>query len=171
MWNQYRSTILLVLAIGGSRIASPQMNRPEENRSKQSATVVFVCEHGAALSVVSAAYLNKIAREEHLNLHAIARGTDPQKDIAVSAREGLNSDGVAFETKRPRKLSTKDATHARRIVAFCPLPAGYSALAPVETWKDVPPTGTNYVLARDAILNHLRELIRPLEPNHVSVGK
>jgi len=119
------------------------------------------------LSVVAAAYFNKIAREKHLNQHAVARGTVPQKDISVSAREGLHSDGVAFETKRPQRLSRRDATHALRIVAFCPLPAGYSALAPVETWKNVPPTGTNYGLARDAILNHLRELIRTLEADHV----
>jgi len=171
MWNQYRLTFLLLLALGGSRLASSQMNKPEENRSKPSTTVVFVCEHGAALSVVSAAYFNKIAREKHLTLHAIARGTDPQKDISVSARKGLNSDGVAFETKRPQRLSTKDATHALRIVAFCRLPAGYSALAHVETWKDVPPTGTNYGLARDAILDHLRELIRTLEADQVSRGR
>ena len=45
-----------------------------------------MCEHGAALSVVAAAYFNKMAREEHLNMHAIARGTEPQKDVAGSAR-------------------------------------------------------------------------------------
>jgi arsenate reductase (thioredoxin) len=125
--------------------------------------IVFVCEHGAALSVVSAAYFNKLAREQGLNLHAIARGTAPQKDIAVSARDGLKADGVLSDTKRPQALSPKDAAQAVRIVAFCPLPARYSRMAPVETWNDVPPTGANYGLARDAILKHVKELMEQLK--------
>ena len=125
--------------------------------------IVFVCEHGAALSVVSAAYFNKLAREQHLDVYAIARGTTPQKDISVSARAGLQADEVRFELKRPLALSRNDAAGALRIVAFTPIPAEYSKLAPVETWGDVPPTGENYGLARDAILKHLRELIRELK--------
>jgi protein-tyrosine-phosphatase len=129
----------------------------------QGSEIVFVCEHGAALSVVSAAYFNKIAKEERLNLHAIARGTGPQEDISVTARAGLDSDGVPFETKRPQRLSSKDAAGARRIVTFTSLPARFSALAPVEIWNDVPPTSANYGRSRDAILTHLRELIRELK--------
>jgi protein-tyrosine-phosphatase len=141
--------------------ANSQMKSPvEQQRSSQ---IVFVCEHGAALSVVSAAYFNKIAKEEHLNLHAIARGTGSQENISVSAREGLNSDGVAFETKRPQRISTRDAAHARRIVTFTPLPAKYSELAPVESWNDVPPTSADYGRARDAILKHLHDLVRQLK--------
>ena len=142
---------------------SSQMKTAGKTEVPRKPEIVFVCEHGAALSVVSAAYFNKIAKEKHLALHAIARGTEPQKDIAVSARQGLNADRVPFETKRPKKLSTKDAMGARRIIAFTPLPRRYETLAPIEGWNDVPPTGAGYGQARDAILTHLRELIRQLE--------
>ena len=98
-----------------------------------------------------------------MGLHAIARGTMPQEDLAVSAREGLKADGVLSETKRPQALSAKDASGALRIVAFCPLPARYRKMAPVETWNDVPATGVNYPLARDTILKHINELIRQLK--------
>jgi arsenate reductase (thioredoxin) len=140
-------------------------SRSAEGDSMHSSQIVFVCEHGAALSVVAAAYFNKRAREQHLSLHAIARGTTPQEDIAVSARDGLQADGVPSETKRPQVLSAKDASHALRIVAFCPLPAQYRKMAPVETWNDVPATGVNYPLARDTILKHINELIRQLKQN------
>lgn len=139
------------------------MEQRNEAQRQQSSQIVFVCEHGAALSVVSAAYFNKIAKEENLNLHAIARGVEPQKDLSVSARAGLIADGIPFETGHPQKLSTKDAGHARRIVTFWPLPAEYSKLAPVDAWSDVPPTAVNYGLARDAILKHLKELISQLK--------
>ena len=154
--------LALLASVAWAGTASPQSTSAEK-RDRPRSQIVFVCEHGAALSVVSAAYFNKLAREQHLDLHAIARGTTPQKDIAVSARAGLKADEVPSELKRPLALSRKDAAHALRIVAFTPIPAEYSKLAPVETWDDVPPTGENYGLARDAILKHLRELIRQLK--------
>jgi len=122
-----------------------------------------VCEHGAALSVVSAAYFNKIAKEENLNLHAVACGTEPQEQVSVSARRGLNSDGIPFETRHPHRISIKVAAQARRIITFCPLPAKYAKLAPVEAWNDVPPPSANYGLARDAILDHIQDLIARLK--------
>lgn len=163
MWNQFGLTFLVVLMVGLSKNANAQKTPPNEGRLRQSMRVVFVCEHGAALSVVSAAYFNKIAKEKNLNLHAVARGTEPQKELSVSARKGLNSDGIPIETRHPRRLSTKDAAQARQIVTFCPLPAKYSKLAPVEAWNDVPPPSANYRLARDAILNHIQDLIARLK--------
>src|SRR5580765_5093315 len=152
------------MAVIGWPGVSNSQSRNEQGQRMQRSQVVFVCEHGAALSVVSAAYFNKLALEHHLNLRAIARGTIPQEDIAVSAREGLRADGVAFETKRPRALTRSDVAHALRIVTFAPLPAKYSKVAPVQTWTDVPPTSANYGLARDAILKHVKDLLRELEP-------
>jgi len=164
-----RSRIGLALLVMAS-IAWPEIGQSQGSRGKgrdvENANIVFVCEHGAALSVVSAAYFNKLAKEQHLNLHAVARGTKPQKDIAVSAGDGLKADGVPFEPKRPQALSQQDVTHALRVIAFCPLPRKYSsAVAPVEMWDDVPATSTNFGLARDAILNHVKELIRQLRPD------
>jgi hypothetical protein len=61
-------------------------------------------------------------------------------------------------------LSPRDASHALRIVAFLPIPAKYSTMAPVQAWNDVPPTGANYAVARDAILKHVKELLAELKP-------
>src|SRR5882724_10688731 len=153
-------TFLGLTLFAAALLAQPKttsaQGRSTEGRSVQRSQVVFVCEHGAALSVVSAAYFNKLAREQHLNVRAIARGTTPQKDISLSAGAGLRADGVASDTKRPKALSPKDSSPALRIVAFCPLPAKYSKLATVQTWDDVPPTRVNYAAARDAILKHLK---------------
>jgi hypothetical protein len=153
---------LVASAVCWPEIVKAQNKSTERDSTKLNSRIIFVCEHGAALSVVSAAYFNKIAREEHLNFYAVARGTIPQTNVAASAREGLKADGVPYETKRPQALSSMDVAHAQRVVAFCPIPAKYSGIAPVETWDDVPAMGANYGLARDAILKHLRELIRQL---------
>src|SRR5215468_10992232 len=46
--------------------------------------VVFICEHGAAKSVIASEYFNKLAAERGLAVRAIARGAVPQADLSVS---------------------------------------------------------------------------------------
>jgi protein-tyrosine-phosphatase len=41
-------------------------------------TVVFVCQHGAAKSVLAAALLERLAAEQGVSLRARARGTEPE---------------------------------------------------------------------------------------------
>ena len=45
--------------------------------ASDSQTVVFVCEHGTVKSVVALAYFRLLARERHLPIRAISRGTAP----------------------------------------------------------------------------------------------
>ena len=79
MWNQFGLAFFVVLALGWSKSANSQAPRPNGARPQLSTRVVFVCEHGAALSVVSAAYFNKIAKEEDLNLHALLVGENRRR--------------------------------------------------------------------------------------------
>jgi len=58
----------------------------------QDMTVIFVCEHGAAKSIIAATYLNKIAIEKGLNLQVFARGTDPDIELSRYAVTGLLED-------------------------------------------------------------------------------
>jgi hypothetical protein len=53
----------------------------------QTKRIVFVCEHGAAKSVIAAAYFNKLARERNLNYEAVCRGTFPDSTISVATKE------------------------------------------------------------------------------------
>jgi hypothetical protein len=52
-------------------------------------TVVFVCLHGAAKSVIAGAYLNRLARERGLDIHATAAGIEPEPEIPLHVRDGL----------------------------------------------------------------------------------
>jgi protein-tyrosine-phosphatase len=152
--------LFVIFLLAGAQAAQSQTPKnPNMKRSK----VVFVCEHGAALSVVAAAYFNRLAQQRHLPLHAIARGTAPQADLAVSARAGLEADGVVFETKRPQSLSRRDVRHALRVVAFTPLPPQYSKLVTIEKWDGVPPTSADYGHARDMIVERIENLLTQLQ--------
>lgn len=154
--------LLLAMVAGGQGMVMAQSAGAERDL-KHKREIVFVCEHGAALSVMAAAYFNKLTREQHLNLHAIARGITPQPDLSVKARQGLAADGIAIETSHPLALSSQDAAHARRIIAFFSIPATFAKMAPVENWDDVTWPPPNYGAARDAILKHLHELIHELK--------
>ena len=84
--------------------------------------IVFVCEHGAAKSVIAAAYFNKLVGETGLEFRAIARGTDPDKELSAKAISGLHADGLTPTESVPQKLSLADIESARQIVSFCELP-------------------------------------------------
>jgi hypothetical protein len=144
-------------------VASRAQNiEPEEHSARASREILFVCEHGVALSIVSAAYFNKLAKEQHLDMHAIARGISPQENLAHSVSGGLKADGVPSEVQKPQALSEDDLRHADYVVAFDPLPEKYSTNYRVEYWSDVP-TGAGYDKLREAILKHMRPLLEKLE--------
>jgi protein-tyrosine-phosphatase len=152
---RYRALCTLLLsAVALSAQSTPAKSSPPK-------TVVFLCEHGAAKSVIAAAYFNKLAAERHLPFHAIARGTTPQEDLSKSAVAGLKNDGVAFPEDKPRLLSSDDEKKAVRVVAFCPVPDKLAKSKPVERY-DVPAPSDGYDKSRDEILKHVRDLIDQL---------
>ena len=122
-------------------------------------TLVFVCEHGAAKSIIAAAYFNKLARDRHLHLTAVARGTHPDAELSPMAASGLLSDQLSPTESMPTKLSVEDLESAQQVVAFCSLPQECHQKARVEYWDGIPPVSEGYERARDAILAYLKELM------------
>jgi hypothetical protein len=74
---------------------------------------------------------------------------------------GLQRDGVLFPQDKPLPLTTVDTTNAIRVVAFDPLPASIKA-SRVETFE-VPPPGNGYDESRDAIVLHVRDVLKDLK--------
>lgn len=127
------------------------------------AEVVFVCEHGAAKSVVAAQYFNKLAAERGLGVRAIARGADPQADLSVSAVKGLKEDGLPPNPGAPRPLTASDLRSSARVVAFdCEEPAMKALRGMDACWDDVPATGDDYARARDRIRAHVEAMVEQM---------
>ena len=121
--------------------------------------IVFVCEHGAAKSVIAAAFFNKLAGEKGLNLQAVARGTNPDPTLSPEAVQGLREDGLSPGESVPQKLSVADVEAAQRIITFCELQAQYHERAIIEHWDGVPPVSEDYEKARDAIIEQIGHLL------------
>ena len=125
----------------------------------QQSTIIFVCEHGAAKSIVAAAYFNQLASTSGLKWKAIARGTNPDNELSELAVRGLATDELTPSESRPQELSMEDVHSAQRIVSFCELPLEYGQVTVVEQWNDVPPVSQDYDKARDAILENIHDLL------------
>src|SRR5688572_249911 len=77
-WRQEDEMKMALMAmILGTLMAGPE--------PKPVGTVLFVCEHGSAKSVVAAAHFNRIAADRGLPFRAISRGTAPDPEMAPAA--------------------------------------------------------------------------------------
>jgi protein-tyrosine-phosphatase len=122
-------------------------------------TIVFVCEHGAAKSVLAATYFDKMARELGLDFWAIARGTNPDPAVSSQMIGGLAKDGLEPIESIPQKLTEADMQSARRVIRFCELPVEFQHSSIIEYWDDVPPVSENYERARAVIVDRVRQLL------------
>src|SRR6188472_693476 len=66
---------------------------------------LFVCEHGAAKSVIAAAYFNRLAKEKGLPHRAVFRGANPEDELTPATRAGLTRDGFDVRDWSPVKVA------------------------------------------------------------------
>lgn len=126
-------------------------------------TIVFVCEHGAAKSVIATAYFNKFAAERGLPFRATFRGTAPQAELSVKTVEGLRADGLAVPDGKPTAIGEQDIAQATHIFAIgCTLPEKARVSGKGADWSDVP-DDQGYRPMRDAIVRHLNALLDGLQ--------
>jgi arsenate reductase (thioredoxin) len=124
--------------------------------------VVFVCEHGAAKSVIATAYFNKLAADRGLPFRATFRGTSPQDELSVRAVAGLKADGLAVPSGKPSAITDADVAGATHIFAIgCTLPDKAQRSGKAADWSDVP-DDQGYPPMRDAIVRHVTDLLNAL---------
>ena len=126
-------------------------------------TVVFVCEHGSAKSVIAAALFNVRASDRKLPFRAESRGVVPDRTLMPAAVAGLRSDGLAPGQTTPIQFGRADADRAAVIVAVDPLPLELAAPARVRVWDAVPPVSVAYAASRDAMRSRIDALLDELD--------
>jgi len=131
--------------------------------SARDKAVVFVCEHGAAKSVIATAYFNKLAEERGLPFRATFRGTAPQDQLSVRTVAGLKADGIPVPSGQPAAISDTDVAEATHIFAIgCTLPDKAQRAGKAADWSDVP-DDQGYAPMRDAIVRHVKQLLDELQ--------
>ena len=136
---------------------------PTQVSTAASSRVIFVCEHGAAKSLVAASYFNKFAAERGLPDRAIFRGANPQEALSVKAVAGLKEDGVPIPDVKPTALGDEEVKRSTHIFAIgCALPKAAAASGKAADWSDVP-DDQGYAPMRDAIVTHVRALLDEIQ--------
>lgn len=148
--------VALAILIGGGRAAAQS--------TPATPTVLFVCERGAAKSVIAAAHFNQLAKERGLAYRAVARGTAPDAAIPAGVRNGLEAAGLELVVPNPVMVTTADASRANRIITFeIALPATVSAGSKsVMDWKAVPSVSADFTTASADIKRRVEALIDEL---------
>jgi arsenate reductase (thioredoxin) len=153
----------VLIATGMLLNVSLGQSKKEKEASSATPTVLFVCEHGAAKSVIAAAYFDKLAKDQGLNYKAAFRGVNPDPAVNPVAEKGLKRDGFDISGWKPALVAKKDLDEASRIVTLgCALPAGTSKAPKVTDWSDIPSPSQNYNLARDEIRKRVQKLVDDL---------
>jgi len=129
-------------------------------------TILFVCEHGSAKSVIAAAHFNRLAEQRKLPYRAMARGINPDPEIPQQVRLDLAKDGLDVANWKPALVAEKDVREAVRVVTFgCRVPFSEKTTAgKVVDWQGIPSTSENYERARTTIVEKIDALIKTLAP-------
>jgi arsenate reductase (thioredoxin) len=126
-------------------------------------TVLFLCPHHAAKSVLAEAYFNRLANEAGLSWQAASAGTEPDEKVAPVVVTLLGQQGIDVSGHQPRRVTADELESATRIVSMGCTPEELDIpAAQVEQWTDIPPVSQNPEGASAAIQAHIRELVEQL---------
>jgi arsenate reductase (thioredoxin) len=129
-------------------------------------TILFLCPHGAAKSVLAAAYFNHLAEEATLSFVADSAGTEPDPAISPAVIELLRGEGIDVPQGRPRQVTQDDLMQAQRVISLgCQVETLAVDPARLEQWLDVPSPGSDLIGARNAIRAHVVSLVAQLGNN------
>jgi len=156
---------LLVVSVAAALVGRAAL-AGEANTSGQPSTVVFICEHGSAKSLVAANLFNRMAEQRGLSVRAVsraasARTADPK--VPLKLARIMAEDGFEVAAFQPQAVTAAEAANASRVVVI-----GYDgdveALgnAPVERWSGVAPVGLDYAAAKRDIAAHVESLLRSI---------
>src|SRR6267142_5060719 len=115
-----------------------------------SPSVLFVCLHGSAKSVIAAEHFRRLAAARGVPVEVRSAGLEPDAAVPPKVAAGLLADGIDVRAFKPRKPSEGDVTQATTVVAFgCDLGPLAARARRVERWDDVPAVSEDFGRARD----------------------
>jgi protein-tyrosine-phosphatase len=127
-------------------------------------SVLFMCPHGAAKSVLAAAYFKKRAQERGLDVQADTMGTEPDPAVSPKVARHLQAQGIPVPIAKPKLVTPKDLEAADIVVTMgCDLGAR-PVRGDLRRWDEVPSPsadfeGTDASIRRrvDALVDELVE--------------
>jgi arsenate reductase len=129
---------------------------------KPATTVLFMCPHGAAKSVMASAYFQKVAKERGLNVRVDSAGTEPDPQLSQSVVAHLQKNGYAIPIDKPRAATAADMRGADVIISMgCDLGKLPAPRGQVRNWT-VPDFSADFDKAEQSIRDQVTKLVDEL---------
>jgi arsenate reductase len=126
-------------------------------------TILFMCPHGAAKSVLASAYFQRLAKERGLNVRVESAGTEPDAQVAPAVAAHLTRNGYPIPVTRPRQVTADDVSTADFVISIgCDLKGLPAPRGALLKWDDVPAPSENFAGADEAIRRHVLALVDEL---------
>lgn len=125
-------------------------------------TILFLCPHNAAKSVIAASYFNQLADETGLPCIADSAGTEPADSVLPAVAAMMEQEGLDVSQFKPRFVTSADFQSAARVISIGCTPDELHGSGTVEYWDDVPMFSQNPEGSRDAIRAHVKQLVAEL---------
>jgi len=127
--------------------------------------IVFMCQHGAAKSVVAAAYFNRTAEREGLPHRAVAFAAEtPWDAVPENVSALLTRDGFSVDAFKPRHVAAADLESAAKVVAIgCECSKSEACDVAIEQWNDIPEMSVDLPASAAAIRKHVEKLVQQLK--------
>ena len=125
-------------------------------------TVLFMCPHGAAKSLMASAYFQKLAQERGLNVRVDSAGTEPDPQLSKGVVAHLQKNGYAIPIEKPRAATAADMRGADVVISMgCDLSKLPAPKGIVKTWN-VPDFSADFNAAEQAIRHQVIQLVEEL---------
>jgi N-acyl-D-amino-acid deacylase len=134
--------------------------------AKENLSIVFVCEHGAARSLIAAKYFERVSKQNGFNANIIFRGISPDSVLHKGSKAGLIQDGLAVgKDEKPKALSEDDVKRAKWIITIdCALPPMFDRYNDkLKSYEGVPSIDKDYGIARDSIIRITEDVLWKLK--------
>jgi arsenate reductase (thioredoxin) len=126
-------------------------------------TILFMCPHGAAKSVLASAYFQRLAKERGLNVRVDSAGTEPDAAVSPAVAAHLERQGYTVPVVRPRKATAGEVAAADVVISIgCDLSGLPAPRGQLQRWDEVPALSDDFARADEAIRKRVTDLIDEL---------
>ena len=155
--------LVVTMIVAGATAAGLYALKRGQSAPLKPPTVLFMCPHGAAKSVLASAYFERLATERGLNVRVESAGTDPDSTVSPAVAAHLKRQDYPAPKSKPRKVTSQDFESADVVISIgCDLTALPEPRGKLVRWDEVPPLSEDFARADEAIRKRVIELIEEL---------
>lgn len=135
---------------------------PQASPVRQGPTVLFMCPHGAAKSLMASAYFQKMAKDRGLNVRVDSAGTEPDAQLSKGVVAHLQKHGYAIPIEKPRAATAADMSGADIVISIgCDLSKLPAPAGALKRWQ-VPDFSADFNAAEQSIREQVTRLVDEL---------